>query len=162
MSALTKQLANHFRAVYFGGNWTSVNLNDTLADISWQQAVTKVHHLNTIAALVYHINYYVGAVLNVLEGAPLTASDKFSFDLPPITSVDDWQKLVAKTFAEAELFSGQIEKLDEAKLFDYFADPKYGNYYRNISGIMEHTHYHLGQIVLIKKILNETKATNPA
>jgi hypothetical protein len=160
MPALTKQLANHFRAVYFGGNWTSVNLKDTLAGIGWQQAVTKVHHLNTIAALVFHINYYVSAVLKVLEGAPLTASDKFSFDLPPITSAEDWQKLVAKTFTEAELFAGQIEKLDEAKLYEDFADPKYGNYYRNISGIIEHTHYHLGQIVLIKKMLNETKAAD--
>jgi hypothetical protein len=28
---------------------------------------------------------------------------------------------------------------------------KYGNYYRNIHGIIEHIHYHLGQIVLIEK-----------
>jgi len=30
---------------------------------------------------------------------------------------------------------------------------KYGNYFRNIVGVIEHIHYHLGQIVLIKKIL---------
>ncbi len=47
----------------------------------------------------------------------------------------------------------QIEQLPESKLWETFSDEKYGNYYRNIHGIIEHSHYHLGQIVLIKKIL---------
>lgn len=152
---LTQQIAKHFRDVYFGDNWTSVNVRDTVADITWQQAITKVHSLNTIAALVFHINYYVSAVLKVLQGEPLNASDKFSFDLTPINSSDDWQQLVNKTLTEAELFAAQIEKLNEAILFENFADAKYGNYYRNLHGIIEHIHYHLGQISLIKKILNE-------
>ena len=153
-----KTIAKHFRDVHFGGNWTAVNIKDTLADISWQLAITKIHNLNTIAALLFHINYYVSVVLKVLQGEPLNASDKFSFDLPPINSADDWQKLVTKTMAEAELFAGQIEKLDDSNLFENFSDPKYGDYYRNLHGIIEHTHYHLGQIVLIKKILNLTEA----
>ncbi len=45
----------------------------------------------------------------------------------------------------------QIEQLPESKLWETFSDEKYGNYYRNIHGIIEHIHYHLGQIVLIKK-----------
>jgi uncharacterized damage-inducible protein DinB len=157
---LIPQIAKHFRDVYFGDNWTGVNLKDTLADISWQQAITRVHNLNSIATLVFHINYYVNPVLKVLQGEPLNARDKHSFDLSPITSADDWQKLVAKALTEAELFAGQIEKLDDAKLFEDFADQKYGNYYRNVHGIIEHTYYHLGQISLIKKILNETKAVS--
>jgi uncharacterized damage-inducible protein DinB len=154
----TEQIAKHFRDVHFGGNWTSVNLKDTLEGITWEQAITKVHNLNTIATLVFHINYYVSAVLKVLQGEALQASDKYSFDHPPINSADDWQKLVTKALAEAELFAVQIEQLDETKLWEDFTDPKYGNYYRNLSGIIEHTHYHLGQITLVKKILNETKA----
>ena len=105
---LRKQIAKHLRDVYFGDNWTSVNLKDTLADINWKEATAKVHNLNTIATLVFHINYYVTPVLKVLQGEPLKASDKFSFDLPPITSADDWQKLVTKALAEAELFAMQI------------------------------------------------------
>jgi hypothetical protein len=38
-----------------------------------------------------------------------------------------------------------------------FGDPKYGSYYRNLHGIVEHTHYHLGQIVLVKKIIQAQK-----
>ena len=152
---LPQQTAKHFRDVHFGGNWTSVNLKETLADISWQQAVKKIHDLNTIAALVYHINYYVSAVLKVLQGEPLNASDKFSFDLPPIQSEADWENLLNKTWSDAENFTKLLEQLPESRFGEIFTDEKYGSYSRNMHGIIEHTHYHLGQIVIIKKLLRQ-------
>lgn len=150
---LTTQIAKHFRDLHFGGNWTSVNLKDCLANVSWQQATTQVYALNTIATLVYHTNYYVSAVLKVLQGGILDAKDKYSFELPPIQSQQDWEALLNKTWAEAEAFAILIEQLPESKLGETFCDEKYGNYYRNLHGIIEHTHYHLGQIVLIKKMM---------
>jgi len=150
---LTKQIAKQLRDVHFGGNWTSVNLNDSLTDVTWQQATTKVYSFNTIAILVYHMNYYISAVLKVLQAGPLDAHDKYSFALPPIQSQEDWKKLLDKTWTDAENFASLIEQLPENKLWEDFSDNKYGNYYRNIHGIIEHIHYHLGQIVLIKKIL---------
>jgi uncharacterized damage-inducible protein DinB len=150
---LTAQIAKHFREVHFGGNWTSSNLKDALTSVSWQQATAKIDSLNTIAALVYHINYYVSAVLKVLQGEPLTASDKFSFDLPPIQTDEDWKHLLDKLWTDAESFAGLIEQMPDSKLEETFVDEKYGTYYRNLHGIIEHTHYHLGQIVVIKKLL---------
>lgn len=150
---VTTQIAKHLREIYFGGNWTSVNLKDTLADVSWQQATTPVYSFNSIATLVYHINYYISAVLKVLEGGPLDASDKYSFSHPPIHSKNDWEKLLGNTWADAEKFAQLIEQLPESRLNENLAGEKYGNYYRNLHGIIEHSHYHLGQIVLIKKIL---------
>ena len=150
---LTAQIAKLFRDVHYGGNWTAVNLKETLADVNWQQAATKVYSFNTIAMLVYHINYYVSAVLKVLQGESLDASDKYSFDVPQILSQEGWEKLLDKTWVDAENFARLIEKLPETKLAETFTDEKYGNYYRNLQGIIEHIHYHLGQIVLIKKIL---------
>ena len=152
---LTAQIAKHFREALFGGNWTASNLKDHLADVTWQQATTQVYSINPIATLVYHINYYVSAVLKVLQGAPLDAKDKYSFDHPSILSQEDWEKLLNKTWTDAENLASLIEQLPESKLWEAFSDEKYGNYYRNFHGIIEHTHYHLGQIVLIKKILLE-------
>ncbi|MES1218513.1 MAG: DUF1572 domain-containing protein, partial [Bacteroidota bacterium] len=143
--SLPEQIAKQFRAVYFGGNWTSVNLKETLADTNWQQATAKIYSFNTIATLVYHMNYYVSAVMKVLQGEPLDAHDKYSFDHPPILSQDDWEKLLDKTWTDAENFAGLVEQLPENKLLVDFSDNKYGNYYRNITGIIEHNHYHLGQ-----------------
>ncbi|MBP6286427.1 MAG: DUF1572 domain-containing protein [Ferruginibacter sp.] len=156
---VSEQIAKHLREVHFGGNWTLVNLKETLADVDWQQATTPVYSFNTIATLVYHMNYYVSAVLKVLQGITLESKDKFSFTHPPIQSPEDWQKLQDKTWAEAEVFAALIENLPENKLGEVFLVEKYGIYYRNLQGIIEHAHYHLGQIVLIKKLLLHTKDT---
>jgi hypothetical protein len=78
---LAEQIAKHFRQVYFGGNWTSVSMKEILKDVNWREATTQIHSFNTIAALVFHINYYISAVLKVLQGEPLNASDKYSFVL---------------------------------------------------------------------------------
>ncbi|MEO4005370.1 DinB family protein [Flavobacterium sp. CAU 1735] len=153
---LSKQIVKHFRDLHFGGNWTSVSLKEALEDVNWEQATTTIQDLNTIAVLVYHVNYYVSAVLKVLEGEPLDASDKLSFNLPPISSEAEWEALKNKTFSEAEQFATRIEQLDDTRFFEEFIESKYGNYYRNITGIIEHTHYHLGQISLIRKMLSQT------
>jgi uncharacterized damage-inducible protein DinB len=157
--SLTAQLAKHFRELHLGGNWTSSNLKDNLADVSWKQATTQVNGLNSIATLVFHINYYVSAVLKVFQGSPLKAHDKYSFDLPPIQSQEDWEMLLAKTWNEAEAFAKEVENLPEDKLREFFTDEKYGNYYRNIQGIIEHCHYHLGQIAIIKKMVQQSDLT---
>lgn len=153
-----KQLAKHYREVHFGGNWTAVNLKETLADVTWEQAITKLHDLNTIAVLVFHINYYVQPIINGIDGKPLNASDKYSFDLPSITTETEWQELIQKALNDAENLAAKIEMIDESKLFEDFSDPKYGSFYRNLLGIIEHTHYHLGQISLIKKLVQKNQS----
>ena len=150
---LTAQIAKQFRDANFGGNWTSVNLKDSLSGLTWPQVTTQVYSFNTIAILVFHMNYYVGVTMKVLEGGPLDGHDKYSFDCPAIQSQEDWEKLLEKTWADAESFASLIEQFPEDKLGETFSDEKYGNYYRNLHGIIEHMHYHMGQIVLIKKIL---------
>lgn len=157
---LPQQLAKHFREVYFGGNWTASSLSEHVKGLTWQHATTQVYSFNTIAALVFHSGYYVAAVLKVLRGAPLDASDKFSFDLPPINSNETWEALLNKTLLDAGEFARMVEELPNEKLWDVFWDEKYGNYYRNIQGVIEHTHYHLGQIVLLKKMIAPTMALN--
>jgi hypothetical protein len=155
----TAHIAKHFKEVYFGGNWTVSNLKDTVKDVSWQEALTKVHSFNTIATLVFHIQYFVGLASKVLEGGPLVGKDELSFAHPPISSQKDWDEFLEKVFKDAERFTSLIEKLPDEKLWENFTDPKYGIYYRNLHGIIEHTHYHLGQIALIKKLVKVTNAS---
>jgi hypothetical protein len=154
----TQYIAKHFRDVHFGGNWTWSNLKDNLAGVTWQQATTQVHGFNTIATLVYHTHYFVKAASQVLDGGPLDAHDKYSFDHPPIHSQQDWEKFLDQVWTSAEKMARLIEQLPEEKLWENFTDEKYGTYYRNLHGIIEHTHYHLGQIALIKKLLQQPQA----
>ena len=153
----TKQLANQFREVLLNGTWISTNFKAQLEDVTWEQATTKVSSLNTIAALTFHINYYVAGVLNVFEGGTLDIRDKYSFDMPLIESAEDWEKLKTKMCRDAERFAELVEQMPDEKLTEGFVKIEYGNYYRNIIGMIEHCYYHLGQVVIIKKMIqNDT------
>ncbi len=158
------QLANRFREVILNGKWVAnTNLRDQLTGVTLEQALTKVGSLNSIASLTFHINYYISGVLNVFEGGELEIRDKYSFDMPPLRSEEDWHKLTSELWANAEKFADHVEVMPEEKLEQVFVDEKYGDFRRSIEGMIEHSYYHLGQITLIKKLIAEkqgSKATD--
>lgn len=147
-------IAKHLKEVFIGGNWTSVNLKDTLIDVNIQKANSKVGNLHSIAELVFHIDYFVKAIICVLKSNTLNAHDKFSFDLPAITSEPEWKDFIDVVISDALECSNLIESITDERLDDIFVDIKYGTYERNLLGVIEHTHYHLGQIVILKKMLS--------
>lgn len=156
---LTKQLAIQTKEVLLDGHWISTNFKEQLEDVDWQMATTKIGSLNTIAALAFHINYYVAGVNNVFRGGTLDIKDKFSFDLAPISSTEDWEQLKSKFYLDAEELSDHIDRMNDEMMFEGFAGGKYGTNIRNVIGQVEHAYYHLGQIVIIKKLIKEGFAT---
>ena len=113
------------------GHWIAhTNYKEQILNVTRQQAIEKVGNLNTIAALTYHINYYLAGLLNAFESGKLDISDRFSFDLPPIQAEADWNELVATFLNNAEKFATRIEQMDD-NIFDQpFVDEKYGSYLR--------------------------------
>jgi len=153
----SNQLANRFREVLLNGTWiANTNYKDQLSTITWKQATHKIGSLNTIAALAYHIDYYIAGIVNFFERGALEIHDSYSFDLPPITSKEDWENLLNAIWVNAEKFADHVARMPDAELEKPFVDEKYGNYRRNIEGVIEHSYYHLGQISLIKKIIQES------
>lgn len=105
--------------------------------------------------MTYHINYYLEGLLAAFEHGKLEISDKYSFDLPEIGSELQWQMLVTTFLANAERFVNKVAQMDD-QLFDQpFIDDRYGTYLRNIEGVIEHSYYHLGQIALIRKMMDQ-------
>jgi len=148
------QLANRFREVLLDGKWiANTNYKEQLADVTWEQATHKIGSLNTIAALTFHVNYYISGVADFFEVESLDIRDKYSFDLPPITSKKDWKNLVNELIANAERFADSVETMSDRDLEEVFVEEKYGTYRRNIEGMIEHSYYHLGQISLMKKMI---------
>lgn len=153
-------IANRIREVFLSGHWiANTNYKEQLLSITWEEAIRKMDGLNTIAALTFHINYYVAGVLNVFINGKLEIRDKYSFDLPPIQSESDWKQLVDAFLHNSEAFALQVEQMTETQLEETFVDEKYGNYLRNIEGIIEHGYYHLGQISLLKKMIVKNRST---
>ena len=149
-------LASRLKEVLTEGKWiVGTNFKEQIVNLDWKEAVHKVEDFNTIASLTFHIHYYIAGVIKVLEGGPLDIQDKFSFNSPPITSNQDWRDLANRFCSDSEKIINLVEGMTEEKLQSNFVDDKYGTYYRNIDVMIEHTYYHLGQIILIRKHLGK-------
>ena len=150
----TFEIAKRFREVILNGTWVAnTNYKHQLTGLDWKIATAKFQSLNTIAVLAQHIHYYINGVKNVFKGGSLDIKDKYSFDFPPMHSQDDWENFLTRFWNDAEEFASLIEQMPEEKLNEKFVDEKYGTYQRNIDGMIEHSYYHLGQIVLLKKMV---------
>jgi hypothetical protein len=148
-------IANRLREVLLNGKWiANTNFKEQILSVSWEQSIQKVSNLNTIALLTFHINYYLKGLLQVFNGGQLEIRDKYSFDLPEIKSEADWNALVTDFVHNAEMFADKVEQMPDTLFDQAFVDEKYGNYLRNIEGVIEHSYYHLGQVSLIKKMIN--------
>lgn len=150
----TTEIANRFREVILNGTWiANTNFKDQLENLDWKIAVNPIQDLNTIAALAQHIHYYINGINQVFKGGTLDIKDQFSFDFPPICSQEQWNNFLTKFWNDAEAFASFVEQMPDENLDAVFVDAKYGTYKRNIEAMIEHSYYHLGQIVLIKKQL---------
>lgn len=150
----SQAIANRFREVILHGTWiANTNFKHQLTQIPFDQVTKKVNGLNTIALLAAHIHYYIQGINQVLLGGTLDIKDKYSFDFPELTSEKNWDDFLAQFWSDTEQFAQHIELLDDEQLDDIFTDAKYGTFSRNIEGMIEHSYYHLGQIVLIRKLI---------
>ena len=151
----TVEIASRFREIILNGTWVAnTNYKLQLENLDWKPAVTPIQNLNTIAVLAQHIHYYINGLNLVFKGGPLDIKDKFSFDFLPIQSQDEWENFLTKFWNDSEEFASLIEQMPDEKLNESFVDEKYGTYRRNIDCMIEHSYYHLGQIVLLKKLLS--------
>lgn len=149
-------LAKRFREVILDGTWiANTNFKDQLTQTGWQLARRKVQDLNTIADLAQHIHYYIKGINQVFRGGDLEISDRYSFDFPPMTSEAQWNTFLEAFWEDAHTFADLVEKLPDAMLRETFVKVAYGTYLRNIEGMIEHCYYHLGQVVLIRKLLQQ-------
>ena len=155
---LTELIAGHITAVHEGGNWTEVNIKDTLANVGYKEAstVTKASY-NTIAALLHHLSFYNGIVMQRLSGANPVISEANGFDMPPVKNEEDWIKLKERNLESAQQLTEAVRHFPEERLNELTATG-HATHYKTLHGIVEHAHYHLGQIVLLKKLIMQTKA----
>ncbi len=149
----SKDLANRLEEVLLNGNWIAkTNIHEQLNKTDWKQAIAKIGNHNSIAELTFHINYYVGGILNVLKGGDLEIRDQYSFEMEDIRSETDWQQLVQSFIENSNSIVKIIPNIPEHQWNEPFVKEEYGSYARNIEGLIEHSYYHFGQISLLLKL----------
>ena len=142
-------LAQRFQEVILDGTWiANTNFKKELDNTSLGEVSIQVKTYNTVAVLAQHIHYYIAGVKQVFLGGALSISDKFCFDFEPMQNDEVWQNYLALFWTDTEELVNLIKTLTDEQLDAIFIKEAYGSYKRNIEALIEHSYYHLGQIVL--------------
>lgn len=155
---ITGFIAQHITEVHEGGNWTEVNIKDTLADVGHKEATTVTRaSKNTIAALVHHLSFYNDAVMQRLSGNDPVIGESNGFDMAAIKNENEWIQLMERNMQSGQHLALAVREFPEEKIFQLIATGQ-ATHYKILHGIVEHAHYHLGQMVLLKKLIRADKA----
>ena len=150
---ITDQIAQHLLDVHYGNNWTEVNIAQTLQNIHLKEALTvTASSPNTLASLLNHISYWNRVMISRIEGFEIQIPASNGFDHPTLHDENDWIDLQNQNLISARDLAAAIREINDDDLFNPIL-PGYPSYYKSLHGAIEHVHYHLGQMVIIKNLV---------
>ena len=153
---ITELIAQNIIDAHEGGNWTEVNVKTTLQDILVNEAISEtVASTNTIATLLHHLTYWNRVMIQRINGIAVIVPDSNGFDMPAIQTEAEWNLLKEDNIHSAHELASAIIGFDE-NLLIFPILPEHASAYKNLQGSCEHVHYHLGQIVILKKLVRAT------
>lgn len=147
-----QRLQKLFEDHYDGNPWLDVTILESIQDISAKEAATKIKDLNSIWQILQHMLEWRITNMKRVKGE-ITASpgNNFIYEISD-QSESAWKKLQSDFAISQKEWLLFIKDFDVRK-FDLVYEANQHTYYEHIQGILQHDAYHLGQIVLIKKIL---------
>jgi hypothetical protein len=153
---ITEHIARHIIDVHEGDNWTEVNLNDTLKDISMAEAqIQTVASANTIASLLHHLTYWNRVMVQRLSGINVNIPEENGFAMPVMNNEEQWTYLKDDNLRSAHELAAAVINYPVHQLETPIL-PEHSTAYKNLQGTAEHIHYHLGQIVILKQLIRAT------
>ncbi|MEO8535688.1 MAG: DinB family protein [Flavobacterium sp.] len=148
-----KRISNLYQSIYNGEPWLEVTLAKTLENVSSEQACRKINpNLNTIWEIVNHLIQWRRNILKRVQGETVTTPDHNYF-VPVLDSSEAaWEQSLQSLAKSQELWNAFFEDFNDADLEKIYPSNNH-TYYEHIHGIIQHDVYHLGQIVILKKLL---------
>ncbi len=143
-----KLFADHFD----GDPWLEINMKQTLNDITEKEAAHQVGNLNSIWQIVNHVIAWRETLLKRIQNENVVTPQNNFIEPVLDVSAPAWAETLARLQLSQDrllLYLSQQSRLSMDELLNG------GSYSRweLIQGILQHDVYHLGQIVLIKKLI---------
>jgi uncharacterized damage-inducible protein DinB len=147
------RIAKLFSDLYNGNPWMGVSIIPTLQKVSAKHAAKKIFPgWNSIWQIVIHlISWRENVLLRVQANEIITPNNNY-FVTVEDTSEAAWQQVLERLNNSQQQWIAFLKNFDEAE-FDKIYLPNKMTYYEHIHGILQHDAYHLGQIVLLSKLM---------
>jgi uncharacterized damage-inducible protein DinB len=155
-------LVADLRRIYEGNAWHGPAVLEAIGGVTARQAAARpVRDAHSIYELTHHIAAWIGETTSRLQGNPPGSPSDGDFP-PQSTAVDDaaWADVLRRLERrQAELLE-TLSGFDAARL-DEAVDPKNRKdadgpvtFRALLSGLAQHSAYHAGQIVLLRKAVD--------
>jgi uncharacterized damage-inducible protein DinB len=146
-----QRILDHYDGVLNGAAWHGDPIWQILDGISPETAAARpLAGRHTIWEIVMHMTFWEGVATQRLAGQRAGLVEELNFPAMPSASEENWKGTLDDFRASNQNFRAALAKLDPARLNELTAAGK-RSYYAEAHGVIEHTVYHAGQIVLLKK-----------
>jgi uncharacterized damage-inducible protein DinB len=146
-----QRILDHYDGVLNGAAWHGDPIWQILDGISPETAAARpLAGRHTIWEIVMHMTFWEGVATQRLAGQRAGLVEELNFPAMPSASEENWKRTLDDFRASNQNFRAALAKLDPARLNELTAAGK-RSYYAEAHGVIEHTVYHAGQIVLLKK-----------
>ena len=149
----SQYIAKLFEDLYDGSPWIDVTIMGTLKNISPEKAAKKIApDRNSIWQILNHMIAWRENVLLRVQGTQIiTPNNNYFIEITDISETE-WEKTLERLDNSQQQWTNFLANLDEAQ-FDKIYPINKMSYYEHIHGILQHDAYHLGQIVLLSKLV---------
>src|SRR6476620_1556437 len=150
----TERIASLFEKLYQGSPWIDVNIKDTLAIITAEDAASHpIEKCNSIWQIVNHLISWRLNVLKRIQGEVITTPNHNYFLEITDTSEAAWKKTLQHLDESQQKWMAFLKTFNTEDFSKIYPNNNM-DYYEHIHGILQHDCYHLGQILLLAKCLS--------
>jgi uncharacterized damage-inducible protein DinB len=149
----TERIKSLFEKLYNGDPWIGVSIVSTLSKLSGDQAAKRpLATCNTIWEIVNHMVSWRLNVSRRVQGELMTTPQ--SNYVEPISDASEaaWKKSLSNFETTQKQWLALLTDFPVSD-FEKVYPPNQMNYYEHIQGMLQHDAYHLGQIVLLSKLV---------
>ncbi len=150
ISKVNKLIKDH----YNGNPWIDTTIATTLKQLSAKQAAAKTGGLNSIWQIVNHMIMWRTALIGRVMDKPIAHPDNNYIEEIKDTSAATWKQTI-KRFERSQKDITSFLGNSEDELLEKVSPSSGYSYFELVMSIVIHDSYHLGQIVLIKKMMEE-------
>ncbi|CAN5716605.1 hypothetical protein BH10BAC3_BH10BAC3_17260 [soil metagenome] len=146
-----KQLAIDLEALQTGDCWLGYNASEILDSIDHNMAQVKGYRQgNSIWQIVNHIAFWRQLVARCLIEMKRIEGTETGMDAPATGSIAEWKQTLDRFNDSFEQLKTAILNFDESMLFQPVGGK--GSYYHLITGSIQHDAFHLGQVMMLKRL----------
>jgi len=145
----TARIADQLKRVYEGPAWLGPSLKEILSDVREGAAAARsIHSAHTIWELVLHIAAWMKIARERLS-ATETRDHTEQENWPPV--MGSWEDALKTLDNEQHELKRAILAFPDHRLHETAPASETQSFYVLLHGVIQHTAYHAGQIVFLKK-----------